>query len=189
MDSAHERTGSVAIGQSSAFKLEQLKKEYVEQATEIIHQNLDPFEDAGSILAASFRRLEHFYETYSEKGCAYFVVIDSKTDKLVGGAGVGPLASLPYSEKICEIREIVIEKNYRRRGLGARLLQKCLAFAEECKYKRIYLETTSQMDGAQRLFERFGFRPIEPKNQTSGEKTLACYYMLEPAKSTLTKTN
>ncbi len=56
--------------------------------------------------------------------------------------------------------------------------------AEEAKamgYKRLYLETTPQMEKAQKLFIRFGFRPVtqaqqELKDQSS---SVPSYFILE----------
>ncbi len=161
------------------YVIGRLEKKDEEAMVNIIRMNLDPFEEAGSVLAASFRRIRHLYTTYSEKGCAYLAVRDSETNSLVGGAGIGPLAGLPVSEGLGEIREMVIEARYRNRGLGGNLLRECLAEARKLGYKRLYLETTKTMEPAQRLFRRFGFNPIQDRDADGTSPTLPCYFTLD----------
>ncbi len=58
-----------------------------------------------------------------------------------------------YSQKLAEIRSLVVSFKYRKRGIGSALVQKCL---NESKKKGIYqvLSITDQSS----LFGRFGFR-------------------------------
>jgi putative acetyltransferase len=149
----------------------------------LIRRNLDSFEEAGSVLASTFRRIDKLGATYLQQGFAFFVVRDTGTGACIGGAGLGPLAGLATSEGIGEIRELVIESSYRRRGIGGLLLGRCLEKAREYGYRRLYLETTPQMENAQKLFQRFGFRPVtqsqSKKSAKASEDTLPCYFMLE----------
>jgi putative acetyltransferase len=48
----------------------------------------------------------------------------------------------------------------RGRGLGRALLELLLDDMRECGYRRCYLETTSWMDDAQRLYRAAGFREL-----------------------------
>ena len=175
------RQSDLSTTGNPSFEVVKLREAWEHIIVDIIRQNLDSFEDAGSVLAASFRRLESFYQTYSLTGSAYFVIVEKSTGKLVGGAGIGPLAGLPYTEGVGEIRELVIQKSYRKKGLGAALLQKCLDHSDSLNYKRLYLETTTQMQGAQRLFQRFGFRPIQ-QGPDLGKPP--CYYMRDGTQAT-----
>lgn len=148
----------------------------------IIRKNLDNFEEAGSVLASTFRRLERFTDIYRAEGATYLIVKDHRTGTCIGGAGIGPMAGLPASEKIGEIRDLVIEKSFRGLGIGAQLLAKCLVEAKKIGYRRLYLETTPQMVTAQKLFDRYGFRPItdDASKKTGTDRTsLPCYYMYE----------
>lgn len=162
------------------YKIVSLERGLEEGVINIIKRNLDSFEEAGSVLASSFRRLESFFETYSADGSHYFVVVELESLIPLGGAGIGPMAGLPVSEGIGEIRELVIDEEYRRRGFGGMLLSRCISAAAHYKYKRIYLETTRQMEHAQRLFRRFGFNPVEQHQKGAVRaKNLPCYYMME----------
>ena len=152
----------------------------------LIRQNLESFEEAGSVIASTFRRLDNFYESYSKDGSIYLVVKETQTNQCIGGAGLGPLAGLHPAEGIGEIRDMFISKPYRGHGLGAKLLQQCLEAAIKADYRRLYLETTPEMEHAQKLFKRFGFRPVTQNmaNRQKPDSTdgIPCYYMLEELK-------
>ena len=163
---------------SRSVRIEPLSPARTVEMVNIIRRNLDSFEDAGSILAASFRRLENFYETYSRPGSIYLVVTDPASGRCIGGAGLGPLAGLPTTEEIGEIRELVIEKPWRNQGIGSCLLNACLVQAREFRYRRIYLETTPEMDKATKLFKRYGFQPVTEGRDPAG-MALPSYYVLD----------
>lgn len=165
---------------NSTYSIVPLTQELEGPMVNIIRQNLDSFEDAGSVLAASFRRLESFFETYTSPGSAYLILLENQTGSVVGGAGIGPMAGLPPSEGIGEIRELVIVPACRKKGLGGKILRESLEVARKLSYKRLYLETTPQMEHAQRLFRRFGFDPIQQKTRKlDKEVNPPCYYMRE----------
>lgn len=151
---------------------------------ELIQRNLEPFEEAGNVLAATFRRLENLDEVYSEEGAFFFVARDSVADCYIGGVGLGPLHGLPASEGFGEIRDMVLDKDYRGRGIGTRLLEMSVDKAISLGYEKLYLETVPNMVTARRLFQRFGFRPVTSKLKgtlASPPPTgdIDCYYLLE----------
>lgn len=167
------------------MNINKISSELADEVADLIMRNLGVFEEVGSVLASAFRRTAAILSTYAQDGSGYFVMTDPlEGHRLIGGAGVGPLAGLPASEGIGEIRELVIDERFRGKGYGKTLLFFCLQQARELGYKRIYLETTPQMLHARHLFEAFGFRPIthapsksqKPKPDT---EVLACYYLLE----------
>ncbi len=186
--SANKRESKTPTGKHVAMSEHHLEVQFVDLSQDetadmcdIIRRNLSVFEEVGSVLAATYRRLDGLFENYQGPGLRFLVAKNSANNQLVGGAGIGPLAGLPLSEGYGEIRDLVIEPDYRGKGLGANLLKACIGIAKEFGYKRLYLKTTPQMQNAQRLFERFGFRAVI---HGAGEKLepktgLPCYYLLE----------
>ena len=164
--------------------IEKLSAASVPFIVELIKRNLEPFEESGNVLAATFRRLESLLEVYCEEGARFFVARDGERDKFIGGVGLGPLHGLPASEGFGEIRDLVLEKSYRGRGIGAKLLEMSIDKAISIGYEKLYLETVPNMATARRLFQRFGFRPVTaklkgtlvPPPPTGG---IDCYYLLE----------
>jgi putative acetyltransferase len=93
---------------------------------------------------------------YGRPGHVYFVVeVDGR---VVGGAGIGPLAG--GTPSVCELRKMYVLPEARGRGAGRRLLGRCLDAARALGYEVCYLETLSGMDAAQHLYESAGFRRI-----------------------------
>ena len=167
--------------QQDKFIVREVKTEEVEPIISLVRKTLDPFEEAGSVLAATYRRLTDFNRIYNGQEATYFVVEEKGSGKLVGGAGFGPFVGLSPSDKIGEIRELVIEKEFRGQGAGKALLHRCLQYAKEQGYSRIYLETTPKMEHAQNLFKRFKFKPVTHSLASRAEDSSAvpCYFMLE----------
>lgn len=93
---------------------------------------------------------------YDRPGAAYFVVTDG--ERVVGGGGVAPLEG--GDPGTCELRKMYFLPEIRGKGLGERLLRRCLQAARDLGYRRVYLETLTGMDAAQRLYEKVGFQRI-----------------------------
>lgn len=162
--------------------MEHLTPDAEGRVSELIRRNLAPYEEAGSVLASTFRRLENLVQVYSQPGCQYLVAKASSDDsECIGGAGIGPLHGLPASEGLGEVRDLVLDKQFRGQGIGKRLLKRCVEDAREMGYKRLYLETTPQMEKAQKLFVRSGFRAVThaQEEKQNPDAAVPCYFILE----------
>lgn len=71
----------------------------------------------------------------------------------INGKVIGCCSLEIYSQKLAEIRSLVVSSEYRNKGIGSALVKKCL---DEAKNKGIYqvISVTDKSD----LFERFGFK-------------------------------
>lgn len=94
---------------------------------------------------------------YADPRSAYFVITEDD-GRLLGGAGVGPLAG--GDAATCELRKMYLLPEGRGRGLGHRLMAACLDAARERGYGRCYLETLTGMDRAQALYRAVGFKAL-----------------------------
>ena len=112
---------------------------------------------------------------YSRPGAAYFVV--EKEGVVVGGAGIAPLDG--GDGQTAELRKMYFLPQARGHGMGERLLRHALAIARELGYARVYLETLTGMDAAQRLYERLGFRRLSAQMGSTGHFGCNRYYLLE----------
>lgn len=162
----------------------QLTSDFTEAVQDNIRKTYANYQEAGTVLVASERRLPHLLDIYKQEGRRYFVAL-STDNQVVAGCGIGTLQGLPSSEGIAEVRDLFVAEGYRGCGIGGELLIRCLRFAYESEYKHVYLQTTPEMESAQRLFRRFGFQPVEDKNAAtamiSGEqksKEMPCYFIL-----------
>ena len=74
----------------------------------------------------------------------------------------GCVAVRKKDEDVAELKRMYIKPGYRKGGLGSALLQKALDAAKEMGYKKIRLDTLSDMTNAIDLYTKFGFYAIEP---------------------------
>ncbi len=148
---------------------------------EMVRRGIGAYEEAGNVLASTFRRLDNFLAIYESPGSVYFVARDRRTPEIIlGGAGVGPLHGLSPLECLGEIRDLVVNPDSRGNGIGARLLKRCLDESKLLGYQRLYLETTSEMEQARKLFIRNGFRAVTTGAPKVGQGDhMPCYYLLE----------
>ncbi|WP_421814814.1 GNAT family N-acetyltransferase [Flavobacterium sp.] len=97
--------------------------------------------------------LDCMFETYLTPKSQYFVV--EKEGKIIGGAGIHQLEN--EANTICELQKMYFLPEARGLGLGAEMMEKCLAFAKQVSYEKCYLETMPYMKDAQKLYLKFGF--------------------------------
>ena len=73
------------------------------------------------------------------------------------GQHVGSIALTDEGDGEAAIRWVVFSPEIRGRGLGRRLLGELLALAEELGYRRVWLETFSELTTAAHLYLEAGF--------------------------------
>ncbi len=79
----------------------------------------------------------------------------------IDGRIVGTVFLVRNSETIGQLRLMLVEPEFRGRGIGTRLIQECLDFAREAGYRTVKLWTNSVLVDARRLYEKVGFRLVE----------------------------
>jgi GNAT superfamily N-acetyltransferase len=77
------------------------------------------------------------------------------------GSIAGCCGVFVVSGDVCELRKMYLLKDARGFGLGGRLLRRALAFAKGRGYKRMELETASELKEAIAMYAGAGFKPIE----------------------------
>jgi putative acetyltransferase len=112
---------------------------------------------------------------YPPPAAVYFVL--EVAGEVVGGGGVGPLVG--GEEGTCELRKMYFLPAARGLGAGKVLLARCLEEARARGYRRMYLETLTGMDAAQRLYEQFGFRRLGAPMGATGHFGCDRWYAVE----------
>jgi putative acetyltransferase len=130
----------------------------------VIRRVMPEFGADGPGFAIHDAEVDAMAEAYADPRSAYFVVLDDE-GRLLGGAGIGPLAG--GDGATCELRKMYVLPEGRGQGLGRRLMAACLDAARARGYGRCYLETLTGMDQAQALYRAVGFQALcEPLGRT-----------------------
>jgi ribosomal protein S18 acetylase RimI-like enzyme len=103
--------------------------------------------------ARSEADLENLEATY--RGGIFLVAVADDGTVLASGA------LLLVGDGEGKIRKMYVRREARGRGLGQTILRRLLNEARARRIVRVTLETTEAMTGAQRLYERNGFRRVE----------------------------
>jgi ribosomal protein S18 acetylase RimI-like enzyme len=100
------------------------------------------------------------------------VLVAERGDRVVGYtyAGVEGMDYMALRGPAGAIYDVVVDPEHRGRGIGRLLLDATIAFLEERGVPRLVLSTAEKNQGAQRLFERAGFRRtmIEMTREANG---------------------
>ena len=107
--------------------------------------------------AFSDLEVDFMFEAYNKKRSIYYVV--ENDGKIYGGAGISHLNEADYN--ICELQKMYFLPSIRGKGLGDQMIEKCLDFALDNKFKYCYIETLPYMKAAQKLYLKKGFSYIE----------------------------
>lgn len=70
---------------------------------------------------------------------------------------VGFVLLMKHSDTVAKLRLLIVEPSARGLGVGSRLVNECIAFATEAKYKKIELWTQSILHSAIRIYKAAGF--------------------------------
>lgn len=122
--------------------------------------HLYPPEDLHLFLTTK-RTAETYRKNLAESGVAAWVAQDD-AGRFCGYALVGR-CGLPVDnleEKAGELRELYVDADAQGHGLGTRLLDVAFGWLMEQKRAPLYIGVWSENYGAQRLYERHGFRKI-----------------------------
>jgi len=92
----------------------------------------------------------------------------------LGGEIVGCVFLVSKSATVAKLRLLLVEPDARGLGLGARLVDECIAFARQAGYRKIVLWTQSELLAARRIYEQRGFRRVaEEPHRSFGRDLVA----------------
>jgi len=77
------------------------------------------------------------------------------------GEIVGSVFLMKDSEEVARLRLLLVEPSARGLGIGARLVQDCVAFAKRSGYRKIVLWTNAILGSARKIYEAQGFQLVK----------------------------
>ncbi|MDX1761422.1 MAG: GNAT family N-acetyltransferase [Christiangramia sp.] len=141
----------------NTWKIREIKPEDNQQVKDLIRNVLVEMGVPKVGTAYEDKALDDMTVTYAGDRMSYFVV--EEKEKIIGGAGITPLTGL--EEKVCELQKMYFLPEARGRGIGMKMINKCLEFGKEHGFEKCYIETLPYMENARRLYDKNGFTVIE----------------------------
>ena len=100
---------------------------------------------------------DHLYELFRAVKSHYFVA--TLHGEILGGGGIFPSSGLP--DDTCELVKMYLKNSARGLGLGKLLIEKCIEFAKETGFNKVYIESMPELKKALGIYEKFGFRYLD----------------------------
>lgn len=119
--------------------------------------------------------LNHLFENYNTPRAIYFVAEEDGV--IIGSGGLSKLEN--YDGNVCELQKLFFLEQARGKGLGAKLTQACLDKAVEFGYDKVYLETMSYMEAAQKLYKKCGFQYLDAPMGDTGHFSCPVWMLKE----------
>ncbi|WP_297181889.1 GNAT family N-acetyltransferase [uncultured Enorma sp.] len=118
--------------------------------------------------------LDHLSTYYAadERSRAYFVAADHR-GTVLGGAG---FSAFPPFDRCAEVQKLYVDDAARHQGIGTALMDAVEATARERGFRRLYLETHSNLEAALRLYRRLDFELIERPSFVQ-HSTMDCFFV------------
>ncbi len=120
---------------------------------------------------------DRLFESFQREKAGYFVA--EEAGEILGGAGIYPSEGLP-SDTV-ELVKMYMSAASRGKGIGKKLMLKCMELAKSEGYQKIYLETMPELSAAVVAYEKLGFKKLEGPLGNTGHYSCSIWMLHEIA--------
>ncbi|MFB9974709.1 GNAT family N-acetyltransferase [Allobacillus sp. SKP2-8] len=140
---------------------------------EIIKRSLESFKLDIPGTAYFDPQLGELAQFYEQEECASYWVAVNEAGEVVGGVGI---AAFDREQQVCELQKLYVKPEFQGQGLAVKLMNVALEFAKK-HYDYCYLETSTKLEAANRLYDWFGFDQLDQPYGQSSHFTMDAWYM------------
>lgn len=112
---------------------------------------------------------ESFRDFITESVNFFMINNDSQKENIwvldINGVLKGSIGIVKASNEIAQLRWFLLESDQRAKDYGKQLVQEAIDFCKANNYETISLWTNTSLTAARKLYELFGFRISETRNQ------------------------
>ena len=117
--------------------------------------------------------LEAMFEAYQNNRFIYFVV--ENRNKILGGKGIAPIKN--GHPLISEFQEMYFIPGVREKYLEKHMIQICDDFNKASNFTQCYIETTSNIQFAQKSYIKTGFKYIDYSMGNTGNSSFLVWML------------
>lgn len=133
------------------FHVKELFWEYLQWANQKVESNFEISFDINQMLSEDMDTLGKFLPPSGR------LLIAEYNGSV---AGLGCLKKL--NNQIGEIKRMYVRSEFRRKGIGKKILEELLIEAKDIGYAKVWLDSARFMKSAHELYRKSGFAEIEP---------------------------
>jgi putative acetyltransferase len=99
---------------------------------------------------------DSLYELFRTQGSVYWIA--EENGAMAGGCGIYPTPGLP--DGCAELVKFYLLQQWRGKGIGKALMEKCFESAKQMGYSKLYLESLPELSKAVSMYLKSGFSHI-----------------------------
>ena len=103
---------------------------------------------------------QHFSEELQQLKKMYALPVGGIILCKIDDGAIGCVGIRKQEEEIAELKRMYVQPAFQHKGIGKELLEEAIKLAIECGYKKIRLDTLSNMHPAINLYTQYGFYEI-----------------------------
>jgi DNA-binding MarR family transcriptional regulator/GNAT superfamily N-acetyltransferase len=129
----------------------------------------------GVLYAQEYQYDERFEALVAEIVAEFVQHLDARHERCWiaerNGEPAGSVFLVRKSDRVAKLRLLLVEPSARGLGIGKRLVEECVRFARQARFKKIVLWTQSELKAARSIYKQAGFRQVAQKAHASWGRT------------------